>query len=196
MIRSLYRTQDGQVRTGLEASEFAAAIEGDQGLLWVDLVEEPTAVCEPMLEHIFDLKRALLHLRRIMAPQREVLNRLARGDYIVVGSGDRPFFRDVYDHLVRLYDISEGLRDLVSGALDTYLSVVNNRMNEVMKTLTVITTLFMPLSFLVGFFGMNFFEVTRALPAWTSRPAFFLVPAAMLVTPMAMYLWMRRRAWM
>ena len=142
------------------------------------------------------MKRALLYLRRIMAPQREVLNKLARGDFIVVSGDDRPFFRDVYDHLVRLYDISEGLRDLVSGALDTYLSVVNNRMNEVMKTLTVITTLFMPLAFVVGFFGMNFFEVTRPLPVWTGRVAFVVVLCAMVVTPVAMYLWMRRRAWM
>jgi magnesium transporter len=102
----------------------------------------------------------------------------------------------VYDHLVRLYDISEGLRDLVSGALDTHLSVVNNRMNEVMKTLTVITTLFMPLSFLVGFFGTNFFEVIHPLPQWTSRPVFYLFLASMLLIPAAMYLWMRRRAWM
>ncbi len=70
---------------------------------------------------------------------------------------DRVFFRDIYDHLVRLYDITESLRDLMGSVLDTYLSAINNRMNEIMKTLTIITTLFMPLSFLVGFFGMNFF---------------------------------------
>jgi magnesium transporter len=93
-----------------------------------------------MLEQIFTLKRGLLRLRRIIAPQREVLNKLARGDYAVIDAEERVFFRDVYDHLVRLYDITESLRDLVGGALDTYLSVVNNRMNEVMKTLTVITT--------------------------------------------------------
>ena len=122
-----------------------------------------------LLEQIFALKRALLHLRRIIAPQREVLNKLARGDYAVIDAEDRVFFRDVYDHLVRLYDIAESLRDLVGSALDTYLSVVNNRMNEVMKTLTVITTLFMPISFLVGFFGMNFFQVTIPLAAWTGR---------------------------
>jgi magnesium transporter len=109
------------------------------------------------LQQIFTMKRALLRLRRVIGPQREVLNKLARGDYAAVKTGDRNFFRDVYDHLVRLHEISEGLRDLVGSALDTYLSVVNNRMNEVMKVLTVITTLFMPLSFLAGFFGMNFF---------------------------------------
>jgi magnesium transporter len=149
-----------------------------------------------LLASIFAMKRALLHLRRIIAPQREVLNKLARGDYGVIDEGDRVFFRDVYDHLVRLYDITEGLRDLVGGALDTYLSVVSNRMNEVMRTLTVITTLFMPVSFLVGFFGTNFFQPVVPLPAWTGRTAFLLMLLAMVVLPAGMYLWMRKRAWM
>ena len=142
------------------------------------------------------LKRALLHLRRIIAPQREVLNKLARGDYGVIDEGERIFFRDVYDHLVRLYDITEGLRDLVGGALDTYLSVVSNRMNEVMRTLTVITTLFLPVSFLVGFFGTNFFQPVAPLTAWTDRPAFVLMLLAMIVVPAGMFLWIRKRAWM
>ncbi len=149
-----------------------------------------------VLERIFALKRALLHLRRIIAPQREVLNKLARGDYGVIDAEDRVFFRDVYDHLVRLHDISESLRDLAGSALDTYLSVVNNRMNDVMKTLTVITTLFMPLSFVVGFFGMNFFQPVIPLDVWTGRAAFALTLAGMLATPLGMYLWMRRRAWL
>ena len=105
------------------------------------------------------------------------------------------FFRDVYDHLVRLHDITEGLRDLVTGALDTYLSVVSNRMNEVMKTLTVITTLFMPLAFLTGFFGTNFFQPVIPLAAWTGKTVFYLFLVAMVIVPAGMYFWMRRRAW-
>jgi magnesium transporter len=135
-------------------------------------------------------------LRRIVAPQREVLNKLARGEYDVIDEERRVFFRDVYDHLVRMHDIIEGLRDLVSSALDTYLSVVNNRMNDVMKALTVITTLFMPLSFLSGFFGMNFFQPVVSLNAWTGSLAFGLTLGAMALLPAGMYLWMRRRAWM
>lgn len=149
-----------------------------------------------LLEQIFSLKRALLHLRRIMSPQREVLNKLARGDFGVLQEDDKVFFRDVYDHLVRLYDIVEGLRDLVGGALETYLSVVSNRMNEVMKILAVITTLFMPISFLSGFFGMNFFQPVTSLPAWTERITFFVVLGLMILIPVGMYLWMRRRRWM
>jgi magnesium transporter len=149
-----------------------------------------------LLERIFTLKRALLHLRRIISPQREVLNKLARGDFGVIPEDERVFFRDVYDHLVRLYDIAEGLRDLVGGALETYLSVVSNRMNEVMKILAVITTLFMPISFLSGFFGMNFFHPVMSLSVWTDRLAFSIILSAMIAIPVVMYMWMRRRRWM
>ncbi len=150
----------------------------------------------PVLERIFNSKRALLHLRRIITHQREVLNKLGRGDYAVIASEDRVFFRDVYDHLVRLYDLSESLRDLVGGALETYLSVVNNRMNDVMKTLTVITTLFMPLSFVAGFFGMNFFLPRVPVQSLMEKEVFAVVILAMVITPIVMYWWMRRRAWL
>ncbi len=149
-----------------------------------------------MLESIFALKRALLHLRRVIAPQREALNKLARGDYAVIDVEQRIFFRDVYDHLVRLYDIAESLRDLVGSALDTYLSVVNNRMNEVMKTPTVITTLFLPITFLVGFFGTNFLQPVAPPNAFTDHPTSALFTVSMLVLPVGMYVWMRKRAWM
>jgi len=145
---------------------------------------------------IFRLKRGLLHLRRIIAPQREVLNKLARGDFPLILDDDRVFFRDVYDHLVRLYDITESLRDLVASVLDSYLSVINNRMNDVMKTLTVIATLFMPLSFLVGFFGINFFQPVTSLDAWTDLPAFLVTLLILVAVPATMIAWMRRRRWM
>src|SRR5512144_1929187 len=147
------------------------------------------------LERLFSLKRVLLAMRRILLPQREVLNKLARDDYEVIDPRDRVFFRDIYDHLVRLHDINESLRDLVGGALDTYLSVINNRMNEVMKTLTVITTLFMPLTFVTGFFGMNFFEPPWTLNRWTTNPVFYVVLGINIMLPIAMYIWMRRRTW-
>jgi len=147
------------------------------------------------LERLFALKRVLLAMRRILLPQREVLNKLARDDYRVIDPKDRIFFRDIYDHLVRLHDLNESLRDLVSGALDTYLSVVNNRMNDIMKTLTIITTFFMPITFVTGFFGMNFFEPVANLVGWTDRQVFSVTFAIMLLFPFGMYLWMRRRTW-
>jgi len=147
------------------------------------------------LARLFTLKRVLLAMRRILLPQREVLNKMARDDYQVIDRKDRIFYRDIYDHLVRLHDVNESLRDLVGGAMDTYLSVVNNRLNDVMKTLTLITTLFMPISFITGFFGMNFFEPVAGLIGWTSRQMFTVTLGIMLGLPIVMYSWMRRRTW-
>ena len=149
-----------------------------------------------ILSDIFSLKRTLLHLRGTFLPQREVFNKLARGDFETIPGEQRIYFRDIYDHMVRLEELNESLRDLISGALDTYLSVVNNRMNDVMKTLTIITTLFMPLAFITGFFGMNFFQPTFALDSWTGGVAFILVAASIVLTPLAMFIWMRRKGWM
>lgn len=148
------------------------------------------------LERLFTLKRSLLHLRRIIFPQRAVLNKLTRNTYSVVKDEDRIFFSDVYDHLARLYEIIESMRELSSSALNTYLSVVNNRMNDVMKTLTLVATLFMPLSFIVGFFGMNFFQPVTPLPLWTSMPLFILTLLVIISLPLSMYLWMRQRGWL
>lgn len=166
----------------------------DEEIDWVEdqVFDRPSS---ETLARLFTLKRVLLAMRRILLPQREVLNKMARDDYQVIDRKDRIFFRDIYDHLVRLHDVNESLRDLVGGALDTYLSVINNRMNEVMKTLTIITTLFMPLTFVTGFFGMNFFSANPPYEEWT-RPLFFYgTLGAMLVTPVIMYFWMRRRTW-
>lgn len=149
-----------------------------------------------VLERLFSLKRSVLYLRRVLAPQREVLNRLGRDQYDQIDARDRVYFRDVYDHLVRLYDIIESVRDLISGTMETYLSVINNRMNEIMKTLTVITTLFMPLSFITGFFGMNFFQPSLALHVWTGLPALLITFAIVFLTPLIMFVWMRHRKWM
>lgn len=165
----------------------------------IELIEtEVMARPSPLVvQRIFALKRATLHLRRVLSPMREVLNKLARDNFASIDARDRVYFRDVYDHLVRLHDISESLRDLVGGVLDTYLSVINNRMNEIMKTLTLITTLFMPISFIASFFGMNFFQpVASRLFPWTSVPAFVLTFILILCTPMGMFLWMRQRKWM
>jgi len=147
------------------------------------------------LSLVLRIKRSLMHLRRIIAPQRETLNRLARDGIAAIKREDRIYFRDIYDHLVRLYDITEGLRDLAAGMLDTHLSVINNRMNEVMKTFTLITTLFMPLSFITGFFGMNFFTASAPPAGWTGRVVFAAVCAGIVLVPLLMFLWLRRRRW-
>jgi magnesium transporter len=149
------------------------------------------------LARVFRQKRMLVGLRRTLAGLREVLNRLARDDYAVIDRRDRVYFRDVYDHVVRLYEIVESLRDLVAGVLDTYLSVNSNRINEVMKTLTIVTVLFMPISFMAGFFGMNFFGEGFALrPDEHGDWLFWISLAAMIALPPTMYVWMRLRKWL
>ena len=186
----LYKLSDEMV------ADFMHAVEAmDEEIDWAEdlIFERPT---QSMVQRIFALKRASLHLRRSLSPLREVFNKLARDEYPVVDRKDRIYFRDVYDHLVRLHDISESLRDLIGGVLDTYLSVVSNRMNEIMKTLTIITTLFMPLSFVVGFFGMNFFVAGAADMVRASRPLFVIALLSLALVPVLMFWWMRRRGWM
>lgn len=146
---------------------------------------------------ILRLKRATLQLRRVLGLQREVVSRLSRDPYAVIDDEERFYFRDIYDHLFRLYDMVDGLRDLTMGAMEVYLSVINNRMNDIMRTLTVITTLFMPLTFLTGFFGMNFFGPTvEEMSGLTGYVPFALTLLIMALVPVLMFFWMKRRRWM
>jgi magnesium transporter len=105
---------------------------------------------------IFSLKRDLQQFRRAVAPLRDVLNAILREDIPLFARADLAYFRDVYDHSIRVLDQIDAARDLVNGALDLNLSLVANRQNEVVKQLTIIATIFMPLTFITGFFGQNF----------------------------------------
>ncbi len=148
------------------------------------------------LQKIFRIKRSAIRLHKIFGPQREVLNRLARDPYRPVREDHRVYFRDLYDHVVRIHDISESLRDLIAGTLETYLSVMSNRTNDIMKTLTMVTVMFMPMSFVVGFFGMNFFGETLAFQS--PLPKFLLFAGSLLVmaiSPTLMWVYARRRKW-
>jgi magnesium transporter len=146
---------------------------------------------------IFRLRRTLLQLRRLLGALREVLNRLARDEYAVIDAKDRVYFRDVYDHLVRLYDIADGLRDMVVGALDSYVSVTSNRLNEIMRTLTVVSVLCLPLTFITGFFGMNFFAEGFNIDNPTSPYVWFIVCLLSLAFIPPLMLWyILRRGWL
>jgi magnesium transporter len=178
------------------ASDYIA--QTDQFALVINDIEDklfdhPDA---PLLEDIFALKRSILNLRQSISPQREVLNKLARGDYPLLGSSASMYFRDVYDHFFRLYEIAENLQDLTSNTLEIFLSTINNRMNGIMKTLTVITTLFMPISFLAGFFGMNFFAPIEPYTWWTSTPVLVIVIAASVIFPLGMLIYFIKQGWM
>ena len=109
-----------------------------------------------VLARILGFKRTLQQLRRMSIYQREILLRLSRGDFGEIPPDAIPFYRDVYDHFLRINDLAEGYRDLVTSALDAYLSVQSNRMNEIMKTLTLMSTVMLPLTFIAGVYGMNF----------------------------------------
>jgi len=149
-----------------------------------------------ILETIFRLKRSAVRLQKIFSPQREVLNRLARDPYKPIQAEHRVYFRDVYDHVVRIHDISESLRDLIAGTLETYLSVMSNRTNDIMKMLTMVTVMFMPMSFLVGFFGMNFFGETLAFQSpLPKRLLFFGSLLIMCVSPSLVWVYARRKKW-
>jgi magnesium transporter len=148
------------------------------------------------LKKIFRIKRSAIQLHKILSPQREVLNRLARDPYKPIQPKHRVYFRDLYDHVVRIHDISESLRDLVSGTLETYLSVVSNRTNDIMKILTIVTVMFMPMSFLVGFFGMNFFGETLAFKTEFPKGLLFWGSCAiMALSPCFIWIYARRRKW-
>jgi magnesium transporter len=148
------------------------------------------------LRSIFQVKRSALRLNRILAPEREVINRLARDDYDPIPAEHRVYFRDIYDHLVRVHDITEGLRDLISGALDTYLSAISNRTNDIMKTLTIVTVMFLPMTFLTGFFGMNFFGDSLTFHRPMPKVLLFAMSCLTVVlTPLLLWLWARRRRW-
>lgn len=159
-----------------------------------EVFDDPTP---DTLQRIFRVKRSASRVHRMIGPMREVLNRLARDPYPMIDEPHRVYFRDVYDHLVRLHDVSESLRDLISGGLDTYLSVSSNRTNEIMKTFTLVTVLFLPLNFLVGFFGMNFFGETLGFVSPTLPKAllFWSSMAMMVATPWVVYRWVKRKGW-
>ncbi len=159
--------------------------------------EAMTRPTQETLQQIFQIKRAAARIYRVIVPQREVANRLSRDNHPQVGERDRVYFRDVYDGLVRLHDLTEGIRDLVAGAMDTYLSVSANRTNEIMKTLTIVTVLFLPLNFAVGFFGMNFFGDNIALDGRveTHTVLFLLCCLGMIASSVSLWFWGRYRRW-
>jgi len=150
------------------------------------------------LEEIHRLKRRLTSLRRSIWPLREVIGGLSRTESRLIHDYTGPYLRDLYDHVVQVIDSIETYREMVSGLLDIYLSSVSNRMNEVMKVLTIIATIFIPLSFLAGVYGMNFnTEISRFnLPelGWRYGYPFFWLIALIVV---ALLLWLfKRKKWL
>jgi len=144
-----------------------------------------------ILSEIMDLKRSVLRLRRISGKQMDILHRMSRGEFSLIPDDMRPFYRDVYDHLVRVVDLSENYRDLISGSLEAYLSVVSNRLNEIMKVLTIFSVIMLPLTFIAGIYGMNFDN----MPELHSRYGYYTVWIIMIAVAVGMLLFFKRRGW-
>jgi magnesium transporter len=154
-----------------------------------DVVEHPS---KEVLQRIFGMKRSLQRLRRVALHQREVLQRLARGEFEIIPEKALPFYRDVHDHFVRVADLADSYREMLSGALEAYLSTVSNRMNEVMKTLTIVATLMLPITFIAGLYGMNFQHMPEL--AWRGGYPFAL--GLMGLVTIGMLFWFRHKRWL
>jgi len=156
------------------------------------ILAKPT---DQQLADLFTMKRWLIMVRKIITPQRDMIASVVSGVTELPGMTREVerYFRDLYDHLIRISDLVDSYRDLLSGALDSYLSVVSNRLNQVTKQLTIIATIFLPLSFLTGFFGQNFGWMVQRL---TSLGVFLGLGIGTEVVAVAVLLWLfRRRGW-
>jgi magnesium transporter len=164
----------------------------------IDEIEDAVVIeADPaQLARIFELKRELVTMRKVVTPQRDLFARsidtIARLPGLTVD--ERDYFRDVYDHLIRISDLIDSYRDLLSGAMDVYLSTVANRQNEVMKQLAVIATIFLPLTFLTGFFGQNFGFLVNHISGETR----FLILGigSLVIACLALVVFFRKRRWL
>lgn len=160
--------------------------------LEAEVLAHPT---DRQLQRLFALKRELVAMRKVITPQRDLF--ASSVDTISELPGlkldERDYFRDIYDHLIRISDLIDSYRDLLSGATDLYLSTVSNRQNDVMKQLTVIATIFLPLAFITGFFGQNFgFLVNHISRGWTF---WVLGVGSALATCVGLLIFFRRKGW-
>jgi magnesium transporter len=155
---------------------------------------EVQALHEPRREtlmSIMQLKRSILTLTRVILPQREIMNGLSRGEYALISERAQIYYRNIYDHLVRIEMLTVGLRDMAESVLSTHLSSVSNRMNEVMKVLTLIATIFIPLTFITGIYGMNFAN----MPELGWRYGYFVVLTVMGAIGISLVVYFKKKRW-
>ncbi len=154
-----------------------------------DLLTDPS---REILNRIHNVKREMLSLRRSVWPLREVINRLDRTESPLIKRTTKIYVRDVYDHTIHVLDIIENYRDILSGMLDTYLSSLSNRMNETMKVLTIIGTIFIPLTFIAGVYGMNF----KYMPELKWHYGYFMIWGVMIVITVVMVMFFKKKKWL
>jgi magnesium transporter len=163
----------------------------------IDELEDQTFAdaSDAELQEIFQMKRLLVGLRKAVTPERDMMARLVGGIVALPGmtEDDERYFRDVYDHLIRISDLIDTYRDLLTSSMDVYLSTVSNRLNGVVKQLTIIATIFLPLSWLTGFFGQNFGWLVTHI---TGAPVFFVAGIGLeLAAAAGLLYYFRRRGW-
>ncbi|NIP62819.1 MAG: magnesium/cobalt transporter CorA [Nitrosopumilaceae archaeon] len=154
-----------------------------------ELMDNPTHLT---LQTIHSLKRQFTILRKIIWPIREVVDGFERNQSTLIDQGTKTYVRDVYNHTVQVMDTIESLREMVGGMLDTYLSSVSNKMNEVMKTLTVIASIFIPITFIAGVYGTNFEYIPEL--GWSG--SYFVMLGSMTIIASTMLLWLRKKGWL
>ena len=157
-------------------------------------VAEETLLSSPdknALQGVHSIKRQMMHLRRHVWPVREIISELNKRDSSLIKAETLAYFRDVYDRIFEIMDLIETTREMVSGLLDIYLSSMSNRTNEIMKVLTLVATIFIPLTFIVGLYGMNF----RYMPELESPWGYPAILAFMLAVAAGMLLYFRRKKW-
>ena len=160
----------------------------------IDEVEEQilTAPRPNTPQAIHDLKRKILSMRKAVWPLREVVNRLEKFESTLIHNATKPYLADVYDHTIQIIDTVETIRDITSGLLDIYLSNISNSMNSVMKVLTIIATIFIPLTFIAGVYGMNFQNMPELSWAW----GYPVVVGVMVMAAVGMLFYFKRKKWL
>lgn len=203
LIREHLRTNKGRIRK-MQADYLAYALLdavvdnyfiileklGDRiELLESELIEKPTP---GTVQKIYQLKRELIFLHNAVWPLREAVNALGKHESSLIRETTVPYLRDVYDHVIHVIDSVDIYREMITGMLDMYLSSVSNRLNEVMKVLTAISLIFMPITFIVGVYGMNF----KYMPELEWRYGYFYALAGMFCIGVAMFLYFKRKKWL
>jgi magnesium transporter len=160
-----------------------------------ELLLEPSS--KTLINDIHHLRRELLLLRRLLWPQREVVNQLLRGDHSRIREETQLYLRDCYDHTVQIMDLIENYRDMAVSMLDVYFSAISNRLNDIMRVLTMIATIFIPLTFITGVYGMNFSNPDSlwAMPELHWYYGYPLVWGIMILIVIGMFIYFKRKNW-
>lgn len=169
---------------------FPAAYQLEDQLSDIESKEGKDSI-QSVMDDIFEIRSKLLKLRKTILPMRELMYRIINSERIEGVKTNMLYFTDIYDHLLKLSEMIESNREMTADMRDSYMSLNSNRMNTIMKTLTVITTIFMPLTFIVGIYGMNFDNMPELHWKW----GYFIVLAVLVGGGIGMYAWFKRKGW-